>query len=362
MGRRHHRDGLDGQVHAVLLAGLVDIGEPLHEKTGRLVGDVEEHAVCAARLHLRVDAPGHRIAGGQVAARVVLRHEGFALLIDEHPALAAHRLGDEEVFRLAVEEAGRVKLDELQVGHPGPGPVGHGHAVTGGDVRVGGVQVDLAAPAGAQHGHPGQAGLHLAGDAVEHVRPQAAVPLLPLTATRLGFDEQVDGQVVLQHLDVRMLGDLRQQGPLDLLAGEVGGVRYPAGGVAALHAEIELLAVLPLLKAHPELDQFTDPGRPLGGDDTDDCLVAQAVTGDQGVVHMGLDGILHRQDRRHPALGQVGRRVRLLFLGDQRDPGKPGHLEGEREPGHAAADDEYVTVCRHTCAPHGHVSRETWGK
>ena len=186
-----------------------------------------------------------------------------------------------------------MELDELQVGHPGSGPVGHGHAVAGGDVRVGGVQVDLAAPAGAEHGHPGQARFHLAGDAVEHIGAQATVALLPLTATRLGLDEQVDGQVIFQHLDVRIQGNLREQGPLNLLAGEVGGVRHPAGRVTALHAEVKLLTVQPFLEAHTEVDQFTNPCRPLGGDDANDVLVAQAVARDQGVGHVGLDGILH---------------------------------------------------------------------
>ena len=70
--------------------------------------------------------------------------------VAQDAAFAAHRLADEERFRLGMEQAGRVELDELHVGDGHARAVGHGHAVAGGDVGIGGVEIDLAAAAGGE--------------------------------------------------------------------------------------------------------------------------------------------------------------------------------------------------------------------
>ena len=68
----------------------------------------------------------------------------------EHAAFAAHRLADQKGLGLGMIEAGGMELDELHVGDRRAGALGHGHAVAGGDVRIGGVEIDLAAAAGGQ--------------------------------------------------------------------------------------------------------------------------------------------------------------------------------------------------------------------
>jgi hypothetical protein len=107
------------------------------------VGDVQKHAVLAGAFEFRVDGTGHHVPAGQVFLGVVAFHERVAVGIHEAAAFAAHRLRDEKILGGRVIEAGGVELDELQVGHGGAGPVSHGDAVAGGDVRVAGVQVDL---------------------------------------------------------------------------------------------------------------------------------------------------------------------------------------------------------------------------
>ena len=61
-----------------------------------LVGDVEVDAVEAALLHLEVDGARHDVARRELGALVVARHEPLAVGELQEPALAAHRLGDQE--------------------------------------------------------------------------------------------------------------------------------------------------------------------------------------------------------------------------------------------------------------------------
>src|SRR5438067_1119743 len=79
----------------------------------------------------------------ELEAVVVALHERLARLQPQDPALAAQRLGDEEVLRLRVEEARRVELHELHVRDGRARPVRHGDAVAGRDVGVRRVEVGL---------------------------------------------------------------------------------------------------------------------------------------------------------------------------------------------------------------------------
>jgi hypothetical protein len=123
----------------------VDTGKALHQELRIEVGHVQQHAVIARALELGVDGPGHHIPRGQLGALVVVGHEPRTRgLQPELAALAAQGLADQERFGVGVIQAGRVELHELHVRHRCPRPVGAGHAVAGGHVRVGRVQVDLA--------------------------------------------------------------------------------------------------------------------------------------------------------------------------------------------------------------------------
>ena len=127
-------------------------GKCSFRKVGRLVRDVEIDAVQAAFFHLEVDGAGDDVARRQFGARVVLRHEAVRRPAGaEMPAFAAHRLGDQKGFGVGVVKAGRVELDEFHVGHPAAGAPGHGDAVAGRRIGIGGVEIDLAGATGGQH-------------------------------------------------------------------------------------------------------------------------------------------------------------------------------------------------------------------
>ena len=126
-------------------------------------------------LHLVVDGAGDDVARRQFGARIVLGHEARAVGQAQDAAFAAHRLGDQERLGVRVIEAGRMELDELHVGDAAAGAPGHGDAVAGRGVGIGGVEVDLAGAAGGEHGMAGAEGDHPVAVAVEHIGAEAAV-------------------------------------------------------------------------------------------------------------------------------------------------------------------------------------------
>ncbi len=68
-----------------------------------------------------------------------------------------------------------MELDEFHVRHLAAGAPGQGDAVAGGDVRVAGVKVHFAGPAGGQHHHFGAEGGYPVASRVQYVRSQHPV-------------------------------------------------------------------------------------------------------------------------------------------------------------------------------------------
>ena len=115
------------------------------------VGGVQPDRGAVLARHLVGDPAGHHVPGGELGVRVDVEHEAPAVGVDQGRALAADRLGDQEVARRG--QGGGVELVELQVRHRRPGAQGGGDAVAGGDLGVRGVAVELARAAGGQdHG------------------------------------------------------------------------------------------------------------------------------------------------------------------------------------------------------------------
>src|SRR5688572_31602825 len=73
-------------------------------------------------------------------------------------------------------EGSRVELHELQIRHGHTRTIGHGHAITGGDIRIRGVAVCLAEPARSKE-HERRTECHqLASAVLEQQRTAAAMP------------------------------------------------------------------------------------------------------------------------------------------------------------------------------------------
>ncbi len=65
--------------------------------------------------------------------------------------------------------AGSDEMDEFHVGNACPGPVGHGHAIAGGDIGVRSDEVDLSRAARGEDHEPGAERVNLAAQDVQDV-------------------------------------------------------------------------------------------------------------------------------------------------------------------------------------------------
>ncbi len=159
-------------VDAVLFTAVCEVRELFGEVKRR---DVQRHLT--GRLSLRLDCPGHHVAGREFGVRVVVGHEPLALAVAQQTTLAADGFADEEGHvarsggppppsepRVARYRAygRRVELHVLHVLDLGSGERGHADAVTGRVVGVRRPRVEVADAAGRQHDAAGEVRVDLA--------------------------------------------------------------------------------------------------------------------------------------------------------------------------------------------------------
>ena len=215
-----------------------------------------------------------------------------------------------------------------------------------------GVEVDLPGAASGEQRRLREHRHHLARLLVEHVGAKAVEvrPELAHVHAEVVLRDQIDGEVVLEQIDVGVVAHLREQRPLDLAARHVGGVDDPVGRVPALAAEVErcVRCLALVIEVRAERHQLTHALRPLRHDDPHHLLIAQPGPRYERVVNVVLDGVGRVHHRRDSALRVVRVRLRRCLLGDDRDGAVLSGAEGERESGHPAADDEkVVSLCHH---------------
>ena len=123
----------------------------------------------------------------------------------------------------------RVKLHKFEVRNAGANSIAHRNPVTGGNVGVARVAIDFSRSTRCQHGRFSDECLDDARAIVEGVTAEA-----PLRAVELGKTEQVDGNVILKKLDVRVAPHGLEEGPRDLGTSRVAVVDYTAPRVPPL--------------------------------------------------------------------------------------------------------------------------------
>ena len=151
MLRWHDGDRLLGDVDPEPQQLFVDVGKVRRHELRIAMGDVEEDIVEPVALDLAVDRPGDDVARRELSASVMVGHEavpGFWMF--EDPALAAHRLGDQEVLDLQIVQAGRVELHHLHVGDAAARPPRHGDPIASRAARRGRVEIGAAGAAGGE--------------------------------------------------------------------------------------------------------------------------------------------------------------------------------------------------------------------
>ena len=140
----------------------------------------------------------------------------------------------------------------------------------------------------------------------------------PATPPSVG-EQQVDGERVLDDLDLRRPLDGRDQGALDLGSGGVAaGVRDPVPVVAALAGQRED-ALGAVVEAGAERDQLVHRLGPLADQRPHGVQVAGARPGDEGVVLVLLGGVARPERGGDAALRPLRRPGRQDVLGDDED-------------------------------------------
>ena len=231
MSRWYDRNRLFGHVDAQIHQGLKDVREPVFQPSARFCCDVEKDALGAGFFDFPVDGSGHDIAGGEVFAPVIFVHERLAVGADEHAAFTAEGFADEEATFLGMEEAGGMELDEFHVGDGHAGAPSHGHAVAGGDFRVGGVLVNAPTAAGGEDDSIGAESFDVSGILIERVESEA--PVFLSVAEFAGGDE-VDGVIAFEENDVFFGAGGGEQMSGNFQTGLVALVQDASAGVSPL--------------------------------------------------------------------------------------------------------------------------------
>ncbi len=172
-------DGFFEGVVSEFEESFVDEGESVGEFFAEW-GDVEEGAWGAGAFDFGIDGAGNDVSRCEGASRVVIVDEGVAFFIDKDGAFASDGFGDEKGAGFGasgggVVEAGGVELNEFHVGDGGSCAPGHGEAVAGGGVGVGGVEVGFAASSGGEDDAGCLDGHDFVGLGVEGVDAEDAV-------------------------------------------------------------------------------------------------------------------------------------------------------------------------------------------
>ena len=241
-----------------------------------------------------------------------------------------------------------MKLHHLHVTDFGPRAIGHGDAVAGRDVGIGRELVDLAQAARRQDDRERRERLDPTRLGIQHMQPiDAVVSRTHLAAAEFGVRQQIDGEMVFQHLDLRLAGDGPEQGGLDRPTGHVAGMQDAALRVAAFTPQVGS-TIGAVLEFDAPRDQFSHARRSSLDDVPHHVPITKPITGRQRILHVTLKIIGLIGDARDTALGPIRVRLRARLLGHDGD-GMPsvGQIERKTEPANPTPYDNGVKMRSH---------------
>ena len=333
MLRRHDRDRRLRHVDAEADQLLVDRREMVAHEVRAHMADVEMDVIQAIPLDLGIDRARDDIARRQFHPRwVIFRHEALAGGgVDQLPALAAHRLGDQEVLDLEIVQAGRVELHHFHIGDAAARAPCHRDAVAGRAARRGGKQVGAPrAPGrqdrrarGVQFDPPARA---VDGVDAPHIARAGIACLVPAGG-------EVDRDHVRDHGDIGMCGGGILQ---RLLHGPAGGVVDMHDAAVRMPALARQMADIPLhVEGHAEFGQPLDRAGCILDDEFHRGTVVQPGAGDHRILDMAVEGVAGFQHGGDPALRPGGRSFVQLPLGQHCHLEAIGQVERGGQPGGA---------------------------
>ncbi len=94
-----------------------------------------------------------------------------------------------------------MKLDKFRICYPRPRSVCHCNAVSGSNIRICGIEIDLASPSCRKNGHRGQDRTYGAGLRIKHICAKTPLPaFFRAVGADLSFRDYIDRYMALKHL------------------------------------------------------------------------------------------------------------------------------------------------------------------
>jgi 3-dehydroquinate synthase len=318
--------GLFGEIEAVVEAGLEDAGEVVLHDAGGEVGHVEKHVGGAGAGDFRDNGAADDVAGGEFVG------EALAGGVAEEGAVTAEGFREEESGGAIEVEGGGVELDEFDIADDGAGAPGHGDAIAGGDIGVGGVLVDAAEAAGGEQDGVGEDGVAFA---VAGVVGDGAADLAIL-------HEQIGNGGEAEEADVGKGGGFPIEGAGDFTAGGIAvGMEDAVAGVGAFAAEDED-AAFPIELGAP-FEEFLDDAGAFGDEGADGVRVAETIAGGEGILLVEGDLVIVGKGGGDASLRILGGRLMEGVLGEDEHLAVFGKGNGGPQAGDASPDHQKVT-------------------
>src|SRR5208283_269947 len=269
--------------------------------------------------------------GSELLSFVVALHETFEIDIAENAAFAAEGFAEEEARSALDGKGSGMELHELHVRKDGTGFVGDGHAVTGGEIGIGGFAEELAEAAG---GEENGAGAEFVEGVVSFIHEANA-------GGAAVFENEFGGEGVGAHVEMRDGVSAGEEGAADLAAGGMAvGVEDAGTAVGGFTGEGELGAGA--IEFGAPFDELGDVVGAFFDEESDDVGAAEAVTGVEGVLFVEADFVFVAEGDGDAALGVGGSGFGKIGLGEDEDGAGFAELDGGAHAGDAGTDDEVI--------------------
>ena len=167
------------------------------------------------------------------------------------------------------------------------------------------------------------------------------------TLTEVVLRDNVDGKLAFTYLDIGVAAGRLEQATLYLLARIVLVVKDSELGVSTLTMEVKAVALAVEVKIDTVLHQLTDAVRRLTDGHFHHLAVADAITGNKGVVYVLVERVAVVHHSGDTPLGIARATLGSIALGEHYHLAIRGHFQGKGETGNAGSYHEKINFVAH---------------
>lgn len=133
-----------------------------------------------------------------------------------------------------------------------------------------------------------------------------------------------------------------KQRTFDFTTCGIGGVEDAPCAVSAFASKRDR-AIFVVIETSSALDEFADAIGSFANADVDNDLVTESGSGNEGVLDMGFEGVIRRENTGDSALCPARVGLFSSAFGDDENAGMVRNVEGEGQPSDTTANDEKVS-------------------